>query len=59
MKFHYEHDELYDYNFITIGTELDENRMVEMNDAQYKRFSAETVNTTHRVTLYKEPAWNR
>jgi len=58
MKFHYEHDELYDYNFLTIGTELDENRMVEMNDAQYKRFSAETVNTTHRVTLYKEPAWN-
>ena len=58
MKFYDEHDELYDYNFITIGTLLDENRMVEMNDAQYKRFSAETVNTTHRVTLYKEPAWN-
>lgn len=59
MKFYYEHDELYDYNFITIGTELSDDNMVEMNDAQFKRFSAETINTTHRVTLWKDQAWNR
>tara|TARA_R100000734_G_C3312426_1_gene103459 strand:- start:868 stop:1047 length:180 start_codon:yes stop_codon:yes gene_type:complete len=58
MKFYYQHDELYDYNFVSIGTELEEDGSVEMTDAQYKRFSAETINTTHRVTLKKEPTWN-
>ena len=59
MKFHYSHEELYDYNFVTIGANLNEDRTVELNDAQYKRFSAETVNTTHTVTLTKEPQWTR
>lgn len=60
MKFTYEHEELYDYNFLTIGAELDEEtRTIELNDAQYKRFRAETGGTTHRLVLTKETKWNR
>lgn len=59
MKFRYEHEELYDYNFLTIGAELQEDRTIELNDAQYRRFRAETGGTTHRLVLIKEPQWNR
>jgi len=59
MKFRYEHEELYDYNFLSIGAELQEDRTIELNDAQYRRFRAETGSTTHRLVLTKETQWNR
>jgi len=59
MKFRYEHEELYDYNFLSIGAELQEDRTIELNDAQYRRFCAETGSTTHRLVLTKETQWNR
>ncbi len=56
MKFLYSTNELPTYNFAKLGGKLDEANTVQLTDDAYKRFCEETKNSTHTLTLYKEPA---
>lgn len=56
MKFLYSTNELPTYNFAKLGGKLDEANTVQLTDDAYKRFCEETENSTHTLTLYKEPA---
>lgn len=54
MKFTYSTQEPQPYNFRKLGGKLGEDMTVVLSDDAYRRFLYETLDTTDRLTLYKE-----
>ena len=55
MKFVYTTNQLPTYNFAKLGGVLAADNTVELTDDAYRRFCEETANTSHTLTLHKEP----